>query len=303
MLNYLRYFIVALLLGLLFYTHTMSIEPAKVQASIDKKLPKKIDKKGFLLTLNRIDIIDTTHNIITAHIDAKVKISTRNKFKKLLPKRSVHFTVETRAIPKIHGTSLSFELLSFKMNKLIKLKKVKGILKKKIEKIRFPIKKLKKFAWFLSVKKVLFLDNGVLLLSVGLSKLMIFLLIPLFLLREIGLVLIILYQKFLSPRKKYRCAKGELYQEGTCSSTTKEVFQKQGFIAGIKAYRRSTKHCKEAYKILKKEKKPDGTSCDAFSFCPGCSGGSCGADSAASSASVCDLGAGCDVVPCDVGSC
>ena len=296
MLNYLRYLIVAILLGLLFYTYTMAIEPARVQVSIDKKLPKKIDKKGFLLTLNRIDIIDTTNHIVTAHIDAEVKVSTHNKLQKLLPKKSIHFTVETRAIPKIHGTSMSFELLSFKMNRLIKLKKVKGILKKKIEKIRIPIKKLKKFAWFVSVKKAQFLDNGVLHLSIALSKLIIFLLIPLLLLREIGIFLIVLYQKFVSPRKRYRCAKGELYQNGTCSSTTKEVFQKEGFIAGIKEYRRSTKQCKEAYKTLKKDKRRDTTASVLNAGCGGCA---CSGDSAGSAASVCDLGG----VGCDVGSC
>ena len=46
------------LLGLLFYTYTLNIELATVKAVIDKKLPMKIDKKGFTLIINDIDILD-----------------------------------------------------------------------------------------------------------------------------------------------------------------------------------------------------------------------------------------------------
>jgi putative component of membrane protein insertase Oxa1/YidC/SpoIIIJ protein YidD len=185
------------------------------------------------------------------------------------------------------------------MNRFIKLKEVKGILKQKIENIKIPIKKLKHTAWFASVKGIKFQDNGVLEIRLGISKLILALLIPLFLLREIGLLLIGIYQKFISPRKKYKCAKGALYQDGTCSSTTKEAFKKHGFIAGIKEYRHSTTECKKAYKTLKEEERRDGTSCGAEYF-TSCGGGSCGGDAVSSSAGACDCGA---VTPCDVASC
>jgi len=298
MLNYLRYFIVTILIGLLFHTYTLDIESATVKAAIDKKLPMKIDKKGFLLTIKSIDILDISNSVVHSKMNADIKMSSSNILGKFLSKKSMHITVETKTIPKFHGTSLSFELLSFKMNKFIKLKDIKGFLKNKIENIKIPIKKLKKISWFASVKRIKFEDSGVLLLSIGVSKLIIFLLIPLFLLREIGLFLITVYQKFLSPRKKYRCAKGELHQEGTCSSTTKEAFKKDGFIAGIKEYRRSTKQCKIAYKTLKKEERRDGTSCDG-DYCAVCGSGSCGGDAVGSSAAACDVG----VVPCEIGSC
>jgi len=300
MLNYLRYFIVVILLGLLFYSYIIIIEPSTLKSRIEKKLPLHIDKKGFLLTVNNIEILETKNNVLSTKVLADVQVSHSNKWAKFLPKKSMHLSIFTKAIPKLHGSSLSFELLSFKLNKVIKMKEVKGLLKKKIEEIKIPIRSLKKIAWFASVKKLSFQDNGDLLMRVGISKLIVLLLIPLFLLREIGLLLIYMYQKFLSPRKKYRCAKGELYQDGTCSSTTKEAFKKYGFIAGIKEYRRSTKECKTAYNTLSKDKKlRDGTSCDA-SLCSGCSGGSCGADGTGSAASACDLGG---AVPCDVGSC
>ena len=299
MLNYLRYFIVIVLFGSLFYTYTLSIEASKLKSAIEKKLPMVIDKKGFLLTLNSMEILGISNNVVSSKIYADIKVSSSNRFGKFLPKKSMHLNIETETIPKLNGSSVSFELLSFKMNRFIKMKEVKGLLKQKIANIKIPIKKLKNTAWFASVKGIKFQDDGVLNVRLGISKVIIFFLIPLFLLREIGLLLISIYQKFISPRKKYKCAKGKLYQEGTCSSTTKEAFKKHGFIAGIKEYKHSTKQCKEAYKTLKKEERRDGTSCGA-EYCSSCGGGSCGGDAVGSSAGACDCGA---ITPCDVGSC
>jgi len=298
-LNYLRYFIVIVLLGLLFYTYTITIEPTTLKTAIDKKLPMKIDRKGFLLTVKNIDILDISNNVVHSKMNADIKVSSSNRFGKFLPKKSMHLHIETETIPKLHGSAVSFELLSFKMNRFIKLKEVKGILKKKIENIKIPIKKLKYTAWFASVKGIKFQDNGVLEIRLGISKLIILLLLPLLLLRKIGLLLIWIYQKFISPRKKYKCAKGELFQDGTCSSTTKEAFKKYGFITGIKEYKYSTKQCKEAYKTLKKEERRDATSCGA-EYCSSCGGSSCGGDAVGSSTGACDCGA---ITPCDVASC
>ena len=295
MSNYLRYSIASLLLASLFYTKSINIDPSTIKTVLDKKLPMTIKKKGLLITVNQINIIKVVNNVVESKIDANVKIDNSTKVGKLLPKKSLHISLLSQSIPKVHGSFLQFEIHSFKVNRFIKIKEVKGALKKRLESIKIPIKSLKKTSLIFSVKKIMFQDSGELLLFVGLSKLMVFLLIPLFLLREIGVFLISIYQKNLSPRKKYKCAKGQLYENGTCSSITKKAFQKDGFIVGIKAYRTSTKECKEAYKILKKEKRRDGTSCDA-SCCSGCNGGSCGADGAGSS--ICDIG-----VPCEVGSC
>ncbi len=299
MSNYLRYFVVLLLLGSLFYTYSLEVEQSTIKERLDKKLPIVIDKKGFVITLNRIDVIGISNNIVESKVNSTLQVSHTNRFAKLLPKKSIHFTVHSRAIPKVHGKYLSFELLSFKINKFIKFKEVKGILKRKLEAIKIRIKVLEKFAWLASVKDVKLQDNGLLTIRMGVSKWIILLLIALFLLREVGLLLIVLYQKFLSPRKKYRCAKGELHQNGTCSSVTKEAFKNGGFIAGMKAYRTSTKECKQAYKTLSKDKRKDGISCDA-DYCSVCGGASCGGDAFGSSASVCDVGS---AVPCDIGSC
>ncbi len=253
-----------------------------------------IKKKGLLISVNQIDIIKVVNNVVETKIDADVKIDNSTKVGKFLPKKSLHITLLTQSIPKVHGSFLQVEVRSFKVNRFIKMNEVKGALKKRLESIKIPIKSLKETSWLFSVKKIVFQDSGELLLFVGLSKLMVFLLIPLFLLREIGLVLITFYQKFLSPRKKYKCAKGELHKNGTCSSVTKEAFKKDGFIVGIKAYRTSIKECKEASIILKRKRK-DGSSCDGVDCCSGCNVGSCDVGSS----SACDMG-GCS---CDFGGC
>jgi putative component of membrane protein insertase Oxa1/YidC/SpoIIIJ protein YidD len=281
---------VLLLLGSLFYSYTITIDKETLQQKIDKKLPLSVKKKAFTVTITGVEITHISHGIVKSEVATNIKIAHI--------KKSINLKIFSKTKPKLHGSLLSFELLSFKLNSIVQIKEVKGFLKRKIEKIKIPIKKLEKLSLFTSVKSISFQDNGDLDIRVLLSKVLIFLLIPFFLLREIGLLFIIFYQKFLSPRKRYRCAKGELYQNGTCSSTTKEIFKKDGFIAGVKEYRRSIKKCKEAYKTMKKrEKRADGTSCDC-SYCGGCGNvGSC--DVLGSSSASCDCGA----TPCEVGSC
>jgi len=296
LLNYFRYSIVIFLLVSLFYSYTLTINKSTLQAKIDKKLPKQMDKKGLMVTVEYLEIMEVKDNIVNSKIIGSVQISKQSKWSKFLPKKSIHFTLYSKTKPKLYGNAISFELHSFKLIKYIGLKEVKGLLQKKIESIRIPIKKLKKLSWFVSVKHMKFKDDASLLLSIGVSKFLICLLIPLFLLREIGILLIEIYQRFFSARKNYRCAKGQLYQNGTCSSVTKEAFVKYGFIAGIKAYRKSTQECKKAYKTLKKEESKESSVCDSF-FCSGCSGVS---DSSSTSTSICDIGS---AVHCDIGSC
>lgn len=296
-LNYLRYLCVILLLGLFFYNYTITIDKETIKDAIDRKMPMVIEKKGFVITLNDIHIDSISNNVVKSKIIGIFKV---NNFLKKILKKSMNLTIITQTKPKIIDSYLSFELLSLNINNLIKMKDIKGLLKKKIENVKVPIKKLKKFSWFSSVKKIRFQDNGGLKIDLKASKLIIFLLIPLFLLREIGLFLIFLYQKLLSQRKSYKCAKGELYQNGTCSSTTKEVFRNHGFIAGIKEYRKSTKECKTAYKKIKDKERTQKDVCDAF-ICSGCSG-AVPTDVLGSSAGLCDVG-GCVTAPCDVGSC
>ena len=271
----------------------MTIEKEIIKEAIHKKMPIVIDKKGFVVTLNDIHIENISANVVESKLIGTFKVN--NLLKKLL-KKSINLTIVTKTTPKLHGADLSFELLSLNINELIKMKEIKGLLKKKIENIKIPIKKLKNISWFSSVQQITFKDDGDLEVDVMFSKLIIVLLIPLLLLREIGLFFIVLYQKFLSPRKKYKCAKGELHQNGTCSSTTKEAFKKDGFIAGMKEYSRSTKECKQADKIIKEKNKNNKQNCTDLG-CSGCSGFTPG-----SSLGACEIGM-CASSPCDVASC
>lgn len=69
----------------------------------------------------------------------------------------------------------------------------------------------------------------------------------LLMLKEIGLFFIFIYQKFISPRKGYRCAKA-FYQGGhSCSESVRIVMKEKGFLAGIKEYFRTTNECKEVF--------------------------------------------------------
>lgn len=203
MSNYLRYFVVLLLFGSLFYTYTLKVEQSTIKEALDKKLPIVIDKKGFVVTVNSIDVLGISHNIVESKVHASVKVSHANKFAKFLPKKSMNIIVLSKAIPKLHGKLLSFELLSFKVSKLIQIKEVKSVLKNRLEAIKIPIKALDKISWLSSVKDIKFQDNGLLRINMRISPWLLLLIIPLFLLREIGLLLIAIYQKFLSPRKKY----------------------------------------------------------------------------------------------------
>ena len=289
LLNYLRYIIVISLFGSMFYSYTLTIDKETIEKTIHKKMPMIIKKKGFIVHINEMYIENISHNIVESKLIGTVLIDKDNIIGKFL-KKSIDFTVVSKTIPKLNGSDLSFEPISLNINGLIKLKKIKGFLKNRIEKIKIPIKKLDKFFWLSSVKSINFKDNGNLEAHAVVSMLVIFLLIPLFLLREIGLFLIFLYQKLWSPRKGYKCAKGLVEQSGTCSSITKTAFKKHGFIAGRKAYRKSTKECQVAYRKMKEKKNNKDSSCDSINCC------SCGIPS--------DLGVGVGCgSSCDVGSC
>jgi len=297
LLNYLRYIVVIILFGTMFYSYTLTIEKETLQKTIDKKMPMTINQKGFSIVIEELYIENIANNTVESKLICTVKIDKKNIIGKFI-KKSIDFDVQSKTIPKLNGSDLSFEPISININGLVKLKKVKGFLKKRIENIKIPIKKLDNLLWISTIDSIKFKENGDLEVYALFSKLFIFLLIPLFLLREIGLFLIFLYQKLWSPRKGYVCAKGKLEQNGTCSSITKEAFKKHGFIAGMKAYRKSTKECIIAYKKIKKKEHRDNGFCNSL-YC--CNGGGC-PEGLAGGASSCELGA-CASSPCEVGSC
>lgn len=126
---------------------------------------------------------------------------------------------------------------------------------------------------------------------------LLFLSLFLLLLREIGILLIKFYRKFLSNKKSYSCAKGHETGE-TCSATVLKDFKKNGFYSGMGTYFNSTKECKGHYENIQERKKNNSGSacngCDPTYACIGLDIHACSSGGAK----------GCDGPgSCDVGSC
>ena len=301
MYNYIRYIVVIILLASLFFTYNIAIDKPTFKTLINKKMPLIIKKRGFNITLKRVDILSVKSSLVTSKIDALVELKKVNKIIKFIPKKSLNLNITTTFIPKIDGKYMYFKVLSFEINRFLKVKHLAKSIRDRLEKIKVHIKSLDKISYFADIKKINFLDNGSLIIKISVKVWIILFIVSLFLLREIGLILIILYQKFISPRKKYRCAKGLLYKNGTCSSVTKEAFKKGGFIAGMKTYFKTTKECKKAYKEIKKGNNDSYVLANCA--CASCSSAPCDILSSSSSpATVCDA-TPCVISPCDIGSC
>lgn len=84
--------------------------------------------------------------------------------------------------------------------------------------------------------------------------LLVFLIVVLLFGRELFILFIHIYQRFLSKRKKYICARG--VKEGvTCSSSVLNVLQKEGLMKGVVEYYNTLKICEQSFVELKKIKK------------------------------------------------
>lgn len=289
MFNYIRYAIAIFLFSLFFFNQTITINEETVTNAISKKFPKTIDKKGFTVVLNKFEINEVYENVIDSTIYGTINMNDQNVLSKMLKKekpagifsklfnkkpeylinKKIILEVNSKTTPIIKNNHLVFKVESLKVNKVLNIEKMKGFVKKFIQSIKFPIKKLEQYSFIAEAKDVHYNNNGDIDIAVAVKPFILFLLIPLFLLREIGLLLIAFYQKILSPKKGYKCAKGVLHGEGTCSSCTKDAFKEKGFVAGMKEYRKSTKECRIAYKTLKEDKKSKSGWCDG---CAGCDG-------------------------------
>lgn len=92
------------------------------------------------------------------------------------------------------------------------------------------------------------------------------------------LLLIMLYQRHLSPRKGYRCAYSVLYQTQGCSGAVKEIIQQKGVIAGWGEIRQRFADCRLAAQTIRQKqhlneviRKKKNNNCD----CSGCDGAVC----------------------------
>lgn len=92
------------------------------------------------------------------------------------------------------------------------------------------------------------------------------------------LLMIMLYQRHLSPRKGYRCAYSVLYQTQGCSGAVKDIIQQKGVIAGWGEIRQRFADCRLAAQTIRQRqllneviRKKKNYDCD----CTGCDGAVC----------------------------
>lgn len=72
-------------------------------------------------------------------------------------------------------------------------------------------------------------------------------------LRLAGLAFINGYQRYLSPRKGYRCAYGVLHQDGTCSSIGKNLMREHGVLGFFRLMPTQFAACKAAALALRQD--------------------------------------------------
>ncbi|HBC9290540.1 TPA: membrane protein insertion efficiency factor YidD [Escherichia coli] len=92
------------------------------------------------------------------------------------------------------------------------------------------------------------------------------------------LLLIMFYQRHLSPRKGYRCAYSVLYQTQGCSGAVKNIIQQKGVLAGWSEIRQRFADCRLAAQTIRQKqrlgksiRKKKNNDCD----CTGCDGAVC----------------------------
>lgn len=68
---------------------------------------------------------------------------------------------------------------------------------------------------------------------------------------NLAIVLIILYQKYISPYKGYKCAYKTLHEDKSCSDYGKYVIGRFGILIGIRLLIRRFKECELSYQNTK----------------------------------------------------
>lgn len=118
-----------------------------------------------------------------------------------------------------------------------------------------------------------------------------------------SLKLIAFYQKFISPKKGFRCAYGVLNNTHGCSGFVKKIINEKGLLAGRYEIRAQFENCRLAAIKLKKKNGCKKRKRDCKENYRGCKNSSCEAlDCGFSSCDVTDCGS-LDCGSCDVGSC
>jgi len=76
-------------------------------------------------------------------------------------------------------------------------------------------------------------------------------------LRYVIILLINLYQKFISPRKNFRCAYHAYHGKSTCSGFGKRAISKYGVVSGFRILNRRFAACSIAAKAAEEEAPKD----------------------------------------------
>ena len=249
MLNYIRYILVILLLAFYFFSSNFGIEISKerMKTSIERKLPISKEILGTVIDVNQI-------NIHKVYDDSYIELEIIGELKAnsivSIFAKSESFSIIALGEPELSENKINFYIEKIDTNSTSKLlKKVltsKAFIKK-ISNTSFKIKKLEELSFYATVDSIEFHTDGSLLVKTSISLWIIILIVFITLLREIGLFLIFIYQRFISSKKGYKCALGQAKGNGTCSSITKNAFKERGFIHGIKTYFKTTRECKEIY--------------------------------------------------------
>jgi putative component of membrane protein insertase Oxa1/YidC/SpoIIIJ protein YidD len=103
--------------------------------------------------------------------------------------------------------------------------------------------------------------------------------------RHLALLLIVFYQKFISPYKGFRCAYAVLHGGDSCSEAVKKIVRDKGPFGGRRDIRARFQACKEANEILIRngqrrrgrndcDECPD-CDCDCTDACPSGKPGTC----------------------------
>jgi putative component of membrane protein insertase Oxa1/YidC/SpoIIIJ protein YidD len=129
--------------------------------------------------------------------------------------------------------------------------------------------------------------------------------------RRFWILLIHIYQRFISPYKGFRCAHAVYHSGPSCSSAVKTIIFENGLVKGLPAIKKRFAECNQAYLLILAEKQQDDNKKDKQkpSRCKQekdqC-GGNC-ITSPCDVLSCCQPGKGvgknCDFDPCDGGSC
>lgn len=87
--------------------------------------------------------------------------------------------------------------------------------------------------------------------------------------KSLALSGIVLYQRFISPRKGFVCAHRVLHGGMSCSAFAAEAISDHGVISGIRSLRERFEMCRQAYLILNAEEKEkkDGTGKEVAKTC------------------------------------